>query len=115
MSERPFFSSLTQHIAGSGPVLAMVWQGRDVVKTSRLMIGSTNPLVSAPGTVRGDLAVHVGRNVIHASDGISGAAAEIPLWFTESEIQNVDATATPWLYDEREIENNRKRDATGHH
>ena len=57
----------------AGPVVAMVWQGKDVIKTSRVMIGTTNPLVSPPGTVRADLAVNVGRNVIHGSDGPEGA------------------------------------------
>ncbi|GHP03955.1 nucleoside diphosphate kinase [Pycnococcus provasolii] len=109
MSERPFYDGLCEHMSESGPVLAMVWQGRDVIKTSRLMIGATNPLTAAPGTVRGDLAVHVGRNVVHASDGVIGAATEIQLWFRDEEIAQMDSAKNPWLYDEREIENNAKR------
>lgn len=113
MSERPFYDGLCEYLSESGPVLAMVWQGRDVIKTSRLMIGATNPLTASPGTVRGDLAVHVGRNVVHASDGVIGAATEIQLWFRDEEIAQMDSAkggvVNPWLYDEREIENNAKR------
>jgi nucleoside-diphosphate kinase len=95
LSARPFFKDLVHYMSTSGPVVAMVWQGKDVITTSRVMIGTTNPLVSPPGTVRADLAVNVGRNVIHGSDGVEGAASEIPLWFTAAEIVNVDSTQWP--------------------
>lgn len=67
LSSKPFFAALTTFLS-SGPVCAMVWQGKDVVKTGRTLIGATNPLASAPGTIRGDFCIDVGRNVIHGSD-----------------------------------------------
>ena len=65
----------------SGPIVAMVWQGREVVKTGRLILGATNPLASAPGTIRFDYAIDVGRNVCHGSDSVDSAKKEIALWF----------------------------------
>ncbi len=94
-------------MSSSGPVVAMVWQGKDVIKVSRMMIGATNPLASAPGTVRADLAVNVGRNIIHGSDGEEGARSEIPLWFKAHELVDVDSTKWPghvglYLYDTKQ-------------
>jgi len=60
LSERPFFPSLVEYIC-SGPVVAMVWEGKNVISVGRLMIGATNPASATPGTIRGDLAVEVGR------------------------------------------------------
>ena len=65
----------------SGPVVGMVWAGKDVVKTGRKMLGETNPLASAPGTIRGDYALDVGRNICHGSDAVESAEREIALWF----------------------------------
>ena len=87
LSEKPFFGDLVDYIC-SGPVVCMVWEGPGVVKSARKMIGATNPLESEPGTIRGDLAVEVGRNVIHGSDrwnppsarSPSGSAATTPSW-----------------------------------
>lgn len=73
---------------GSGPVAAMVWEGRDVVKTGRVILGATNPLASAPGTIRGDFAIDVGRNVCHGSDSVESAKKEIALWFKPEEVQS---------------------------
>lgn len=67
----------------SGPVVAMVWQGKDVVKQGRNLLGATNPLASAPGTIRGDFAIDVGRNICHGSDAVDSAKKEIALWFGE--------------------------------
>lgn len=72
LKERPFFGALVDYIL-SGPVVCMVWEGKDVVKTGRTMIGATNPLASAPGTIRGDFAIDVGRNVIHGSDSVEAS------------------------------------------
>jgi nucleoside-diphosphate kinase len=98
---------LVHYMSTAGPVVAMVWQGKDVITTSRVMIGTTNPLVSPPGTVRADLAVNVGRNIIHGSDGPEGAASEIPLWFKEGEVINIDSTQWPhhvglYMYDTKQ-------------
>lgn len=65
----------------SGPVVGMVWTGKDVVKTGRKMLGETNPLASAPGTIRGDYCIEVGRNICHGSDAVESAEREIALWF----------------------------------
>lgn len=80
LSSKPFFPALVDYIC-SGPVVAMVWEGKGVVATGRKMIGATNPLASEPGTIRGDFAVEVGRNVIHGSDSVENAQKEIALWF----------------------------------
>ncbi|KAJ7305746.1 hypothetical protein JRQ81_010112 [Phrynocephalus forsythii] len=74
----------------SGPVVAMVWEGHNVVKTSRAMVGETNPAEAKPGTVRGDFSVHVSRNVVHASDSVETAQREINLWFRSDELVNWD-------------------------
>ena len=65
--ERPFFAGLVDFIT-SGPVVAMVWEGEGVIASARKLIGATKPLEADPGTIRGDLAVNIGRNVIHGSD-----------------------------------------------
>lgn len=65
----------------SGPVVGMVWQGKDVVKTGRKMLGETNPLASLPGTIRGDFCIDVGKNLCHGSDSVESAEREIKLWF----------------------------------
>ncbi|XP_039862202.1 nucleoside diphosphate kinase 3 isoform X3 [Simochromis diagramma] len=82
----------------SGPVVAMVWQGLDVVKTARKMLGETNPADSLPGTIRGDLCVEVGRNVIHGSDSVESAQKEISLWFRQSELHRWESSSSRWLY-----------------
>jgi nucleoside-diphosphate kinase len=94
--ERPFFGDLVNFMT-SGPVVAMVWQGHGVVAASRLAIGTTNPLVSPPGTIRGDLGISIGRNLIHGSDAIETAQSEIALWFKDEELVNWTPTVSPWL------------------
>jgi len=66
-----------------GPVVCMVWEGDNVVKTGRAMLGATRPKDSEPGTIRGDLCIDVGRNVVHGSDSVESALKEIALWFPE--------------------------------
>ena len=83
--ERPFFSDLVDFIS-SGPVVAMVWEGEGVILSARKLIGATKPLEAEPGTIRGDLAVNIGRNVIHGSDGSDTASFEINLWFQDEEL-----------------------------
>ncbi|SCZ96651.1 BZ3500_MvSof-1268-A1-R1_Chr4-4g07517 [Microbotryum saponariae] len=82
LKSKAFFPGLVKYMA-SGPVVAMVWEGKDAVKTGRVLLGATNPLASAPGTIRGDFAIDVGRNVCHGSDAVESAKAEIALWFPE--------------------------------
>jgi nucleoside-diphosphate kinase len=93
--ERPFFPGLVEFIT-SGPVVAMVWEGEGVIAAARLMIGATKPLEASPGTIRGDLAVDIGRNVIHGSDGPDTAAHEIGLWFAPSELSDWTPADQSW-------------------
>ena len=94
--ERPFFKDLVSFIT-SGPLVAMVWEGDGVVASARRIIGATNPLTAEPGTIRGDFAVSIGRNIIHGSDAIETAQLEISLWFSDAELVNWELTIKPWL------------------
>jgi nucleoside-diphosphate kinase len=96
--ERPFFGGLVDFITSS-PVVAMVWEGDGVVASARKIIGATNPLSAEPGTIRGDLGVSIGRNIIHGSDAIETAQTEIALWFSDNELVNWQPVANPWLYE----------------
>ncbi|KAF8977091.1 Nucleoside diphosphate kinase 1 [Entomortierella lignicola] len=80
LSSKPFFGGLMTYMT-SGPVVAMVWAGKGVVKAGRVLLGETNPLASLPGTIRGDYAIDVGRNICHGSDSVENAEKEIALWF----------------------------------
>ena len=93
--ERPFFSGLVDFIT-SGPVVAMVWEGEGVIASARKLIGATKPLEAEPGTIRGDLAVNIGRNVIHGSDGSDTAVFEINLWFQENELVDWNPSDQAW-------------------
>lgn len=95
--ERPFFGELVDFIT-SGPVFAMVWEGENVIKTSRLMIGATNPQEANPGSIRGDYAITVGKNIIHGSDSAESAEREINLFFNESELVNYEKQDKTWIY-----------------
>ncbi|OMO52274.1 Nucleoside diphosphate kinase [Corchorus olitorius] len=97
LSAKPFFNSLVEYII-SGPVVAMIWAGKNVVTTGRKIIGATNPSESAPGTIRGDFAVEVGRNVIHGSDSVENAKKEIALWFPDGAV-NWESSLRPWIYE----------------
>ena len=93
--ERPFFNDLVDFIS-SGPVVAMVWEGEGVISSARKMIGATKPLEAEPGTIRGDLAVNIGRNIIHGSDGPDTASFEINLWFNNEEICDWSPSDSIW-------------------
>lgn len=94
--ERPFFGELVDFIT-SGPVFAMVWEGENVIKTARLMMGATNPADALPGTIRGDFAAKLSMNVIHGSDSVESAAREIGIFFKEEELISYDKTINPWV------------------
>ncbi|KAF8575541.1 nucleoside diphosphate kinase [Ramaria rubella] len=94
---KSFFPGLINYMA-SGPVVAMVWQGLDAVKTGRVMLGATNPLASSPGTIRGDYAIAVGRNICHGSDAVESAEKEIKLWFPEGVVQYAHAQEA-WVFE----------------
>lgn len=78
--ERPFFGELVDFIT-SGPLVALVLDGEDVVKAARQLIGATNPLEAATGSIRGDFATQIGENLVHGSDSDESAAREISIWF----------------------------------
>ncbi|ODV78647.1 nucleoside diphosphate kinase [Suhomyces tanzawaensis NRRL Y-17324] len=98
LQEKPFFPSLLSYML-SGPVLATVWEGKDVVKQGRAILGATNPLQSAPGTIRGDFAVDMGRNVCHGSDSVESANKEIGLWFKKEELVEYKSSLFSWVYE----------------
>ncbi|MBY6035694.1 nucleoside-diphosphate kinase [Fictibacillus nanhaiensis] len=94
--ERPFFGELVDFIT-SGPVFAMVWEGKDVILTARNMMGKTNPSEAAPGSIRGDYAVQVSNNIIHGSDSAESAEREIGLFFKEEELVSYDKAVSVWI------------------
>jgi len=97
LSSKPFFKDLVDYII-SGPVVCMVWEGLNIVKIGRDMIGATKPEASAPGTIRGDFAIQVGRNVIHGSDTVENGQKEIALWFPEGVVEWTPV-AKQWIYE----------------
>jgi nucleoside-diphosphate kinase len=98
LAGKPFFPGLIEYM-NSGPICAMVWEGRDAVKTGRSILGATNPLASSPGTIRGDFAIDVGRNVCHGSDSVENAKKEIALWFKEGDVVSYKASQFDWIYE----------------
>lgn len=98
LKDRPFFAGLVKYMH-SGPVVAMVWEGLNVVKTGRVMLGETNPADSKPGTIRGDFCIQVGRNIIHGSDSVESAEKEISLWFHPEELVDYMSCAQNWIYE----------------
>lgn len=96
--EKPFFPGLLEYIT-SGPVVAMVWEGRGVVEEARKMMGKTKPAEAAPGTIRGDYGIEVERNVIHGADAVASAQREMKIYFQEDEILSYTKTADTWLYE----------------
>ncbi|PRP84299.1 nucleoside diphosphate kinase B [Planoprotostelium fungivorum] len=98
LKARPFFPALVKYFA-SGPVVAMVWEGKDVILTGRKLIGATNPADAAVGTIRGDYCIIMGRNIIHGSDGADSAKHEISLWFKENEIADWESAVHKWTYE----------------
>lgn len=96
--EKPFFENLVSFIV-SAPVVAMAWQGEGVVAAARTIIGVTNPLSAAPGTIRGDFGISIGRNLIHGSDAVETAQREINLWFNPEELVSWEPTLSTWLYE----------------
>ncbi len=93
--DRPFFEDLVSFIS-SGPVVAMVWEGDGVILSARKLIGATKPLDAEPGTIRGDFAVNIGRNIIHGSDSQQTALFEIGLWFNDDEICDWNLSDEKW-------------------
>ncbi|XP_041586875.1 nucleoside diphosphate kinase, mitochondrial-like [Vulpes lagopus] len=85
LQRKPFYPALISYMT-SGPMVALVWEGPNVVCSSRTMIGHTDSAEAAPGTIRGDFSIHISRNIIHASDSVEKSPREIQLWFQSSEL-----------------------------
>jgi len=94
--DKPFFSSLVNFITSS-PVVALALNGENAIQKTRTMMGSTNPLESSPGTIRGDFGLSLEKNVIHGSANENDALREIKLYFSEDEIINYDRSVDNWV------------------
>lgn len=95
---KPFFAGLVEYIT-SGPVVVAVVTGKSVIAIVRNTVGATNPAQAAPGTIRGDFAVEIGRNLIHASDSPENGEKEVALFFQEHELVQFERSADPWIYE----------------
>jgi nucleoside-diphosphate kinase len=95
---KPFFEKLVGFIT-SGPVVAMVIEGKDAVSAARDMMGKTDPLAALPGTIRGSYGIDIGRNVIHGSDSLESAQREIALFFKEEELNDYSREVDCWIYE----------------
>lgn len=95
---KPFYKGLIEYIT-SAPVFAMVWEGPNAIAAVRQSMGATRPTEAAPGTIRHDFALEVGRNLTHASDGADTAQQEISLWFAPQEIVAWTRAVDPWLFE----------------
>jgi len=93
---KPFFEPTVRYIMSS-PVVAMVWEGKNVVALARQMMGATNPANADPGSIRGSYGVDISRNVIHGSDSVESAEREIALYFTPQEIISYTKAGEEWL------------------
>lgn len=95
---KPFFEGLIKYIT-SGPVVAMVLEGTSAIEVARATMGATNPAKAAPGTVRADFALEMGRNLVHGSDGAETAAFEIGLWFKPEELLGYGRNVDAWIFE----------------
>ena len=103
LAKKPFFPELVRYMM-SGPIVAMVWTGLNIVPMVRAMVGATRPMDAAPGSIRGDLCVDVGRNLIHASDSVESAQKEVAAWFPEQEIVQWRPCSLEWTYEDEVLE-----------
>lgn len=95
---KPFYDGLIAYIT-SAPVMAMVWEGPGAVAAVRQTMGATHPIEAAPGSVRHDFALEVGRNLTHASDSVDNGQAEVALWFSEAELVTWGRAVDPWIFE----------------
>jgi len=95
---KPFYDSLIAYIT-SAPVMAMVWEGPSAVAAVRQTMGATRPTEAAPGTVRHDFGLEVGRNLTHASDSPENGEKEVALWFREEELVSWERALDPWYFE----------------
>ena len=94
--DRPFFVGLVEFIT-SAPLVAMVWEADNVVEIVRKTMGETDPASASPGTIRGDLAINIGRNLVHGSDSQDSARREIALFFDSEELLDYSRATAPWI------------------
>jgi len=95
---KPFYEGLISYITSS-PVMAMIWEGPDAISAVRQTMGATKPTEAAPGSIRHDFGLEVGRNLTHASDGLETATTEIQLWFRDEEIAPWVRDSDPWIFE----------------
>jgi nucleoside-diphosphate kinase len=95
---KPFYAGLLAYIT-SGPVVVLSVEGSNAVQMVRNTVGATSPLNAAPGTIRGDLAVDIGRNLIHASDAPATAERELALWFANGELLTFSRETDRWIFE----------------
>ena len=93
---KPFYDGLIKFITSS-PVLAMVIEGRDAIKHTRRIVGATNPIDATPGSIRGDFALEIGRNVVHAADSTENAQKEYKIYFDENDLIRYERIDEIWL------------------
>lgn len=98
---KPFYEGLIQYITAS-PVLAMVWEGPNAVAAVRQTMGSTRPTEAAPGSLRHDFALMVGRNLTHASDSVENGELEVALWFTPNELVDWSRDSERWIFEQND-------------
>ena len=94
--DRPFFAGLVEFITSS-PVVAMAWEAENAVEAVRNTMGQTNPTASPPGTIRGDLALDIGRNLVHGSDSPESAQRELSLFFRSGELLDYTRANDSWI------------------
>ncbi len=95
---KPFYEGLISYITSS-PVVAAVFEGSHAVAVVRSSVGATNAAQAAPGTIRGDFALEIGRNLIHASDAPETAEAEVALWFAPSDLVSWQRANDRWIFE----------------
>lgn len=95
---KPFYDGLIAYIT-SAPVMAMVWEGPNAIAAIRQTMGATRPTEAAPGSVRHDFALEVGRNLTHASDSVVNGQEEVSLWFTDQELVSWERAIDPWVFE----------------
>lgn len=95
---KPFYEGLIRYITSS-PVMAMVWEGPNAVAAVRQTMGATRPIEAAPGSLRHDYALEVGRNLTHASDSVENGDDEVALWFKPGEIVSWERANDRWIFE----------------
>ncbi len=93
---KPFYEGLISYITAC-PIIAAVFEGTGAVDTVRKTMGATNPAAAEPGTIRGDLALEIGRNLVHGSDSLESAKREVALFFREDEMQTYSRDVDRWV------------------